>query len=134
MRNLLLIIVLFGTIACTKENDVWRLEENPAVHYVSDDTLWRLSFRSTHYDVDVSNLAHYQSRVLVGNNNVQVGKVMWYEQDSLQVTVMRHWTGEAQVTGTIKGKSFLLYQLPEGTFINVCGGMQNCPVTFNLTY
>lgn len=134
MKNLLLIIVLFGTIACTKENDVWQLPENPAVHYVSDDTLWRLSFRSTHHGVDVSNLAYYKSRVLVGNYNVQKGKMMWYEQDSLQVTVCRDWTGELQVDGRINGKTFILFQGSEGAYINVCGGVQNCPVTFNLTY
>lgn len=130
----LLFIVLFGTIACTKENDVWRLPENPASSYVSDDTLWNVSFRSTYYNVDISNLPYYQQRVLVGNMNVQVGKIMWYSTPETQFTICRNWTGELQVTGTIHGKSFLLYQLPEGTYINVCGGQQNSPVTFGLSY
>lgn len=130
----ILFIVLLGTIACTKENDVWRLPENPASSYVSDDTLWRLSFRSVYHNIDVSNLAYYKTGVLVGNYNVQQGKAMWYSADSLEVSVYRKWTGEVDVIGVIKGKTFILNRLPEGDYINVCGSIQNCPVTFNLTY
>ena len=124
-------LALFAMISssCTKEDDFYSTDPINYSPPVVQDSLWLWNFYCPDLDINITGATHYRSASLVNNNKV-VGKIVWYDADSVQFTVCHNYRdGITQVSGTIENHTFIVLD----NKMNVCGGHQGMPVTYSLS-
>ena len=127
MKKLILLIVLaIVSSSCTKEDDYYSLD--PVQQDVAQDsTAW--NFTCDSLNINITELTHYKSTYLADNYNNVIGNMYYYQSDTIQFTVCNSYTdGVYRISGRIHNQTFVVINHK----MNLCGGLQGLPVSYNL--
>lgn len=128
-KLVLLLTIAVISSSCNKEDDF--ISSDP-INYsppVVQDKLWLWNFYCPDLDINITEATHYRSASLVNNNKV-VGKIVWYEADSVQFTVCHNYRdGITSISGNLGSHTFIVLD----NKMNICGGHQGLPVTYSLS-
>lgn len=130
MKNLILLLALaVVSSSCTKEDDYYSLDPINYSPPVVQDSLWLWNFYCPDLDINITGATHYRSASLVNNNKV-VGKVVWYDVDSVDFTVCHNYRdGITSISGNLGSHTFIVLD----NKMNICGSYQGLPVTYSLS-
>jgi len=131
MKNLILLLALaVVSSSCTKEDDYYSTDPINYSAPIVQDSLWLFNFRCDSLNINYVGLQHYRSQALQGFSNAVVGKVVYYQIDSLEFTVCHDYRdGITSLSGRIGNKTFIVLN----NKMNICGSYQGLPVTYSLS-
>ena len=126
MKKLVLVLVMGILVSCSKD-----AETTPIVSPVVQTGNKVLDVKIDTLGINYTNVAPYKVNRLLGANDQEIGKTFYYMKDSLLCTVFYEYAkGITMFMGLYNGHGYTV-NLSTST-VNLCGGVQNAKVIYNL--